>query len=61
MTCVMLVRLSRGLRAARHVVKCACKPRARLARWSLDRLHSGTHRIQVRRCAPGTNTGHARH
>jgi hypothetical protein len=61
MTCVMLVRLSRGLRTARHVSKCACKPRARLVLWFIDLHHSGTHHIKARRCARGTSTGHTRH
>lgn len=57
---VEILREGIPLRAARHVSQCAGKPRARLVRWSIDRLHFGTHRIKARRCAPGTNTGHAR-
>lgn len=49
----VLVRLSRGLRNAQWVSQGACKPRARLARRSLDRHHFGEQRIKVRRYARG--------
>jgi hypothetical protein len=42
MTCVVLVRLSRGLRAARRLSKCAGKPRARLVRWCVEFITSAS-------------------